>query len=94
MDNIQGDAYYFAADPSISLSVGTGSSLLESCGICGTQDGQLLTLNGTVATTPSERQAFVESYRVPAADQSLRPIRPECSKLTNNIRLFSYNNII
>ena len=63
------------------MSVGHDSSLVESCGICGTQDGRLLYLNGSVATIPSERQAFVESYRVPARDQSLRPIRAECSKL-------------
>ena len=66
--------------PSISLGVGAGSSLLESCGICGTQSGQLLSLNGSIATTPSDRQVFVESYRVPAAEQSLRPMRAECSK--------------
>ena len=28
----------------------------------------------------SERMEFVESYRVPAADMSLRPVRAECSK--------------
>ena len=65
---------------SISLSVGSGSSLGESCGICGTQSGELVYLNGTAATNPAEQQEVVESYRVPAAEMSLRPIRPECGE--------------
>ena len=65
---------------SISLSVGSGSSLGESCGICGTQSGELVYLNGTAATNPAEQLEVVESYRVPAADMSLRPIRPECGE--------------
>ena len=61
--------------------MGNGSSLNESCGICGTQSGELVYLNGTAATNPAEQQSVVESYRVPpAADMSLRPIRPECGE--------------
>ena len=65
---------------SVSLSVGSGSSLNESCGICGTQSGELVYLNGTAATNPAEQQSVVESYRIPAAEMSLRPIRPECGE--------------
>ena len=65
---------------SVTLSVQSGSSLLETCGICGTQSGQLLSLDGSVATNPAQQQAFVESYRAPASAVTLRPIRPVCSE--------------
>ena len=56
------------------------SSLLETCGICGTRSGELLSLSGEIASSPSERTAFVESYRVPVDDMSLRPLRQECGE--------------
>ena len=65
---------------SMSFTVDSGSSLLQTCGICGTQNGQVIDLNGFVATTPAEHLKVAESYRTPARYQSLRVIRKECSK--------------
>lgn len=73
-----------AEEASISITVDSGSSLTQTCGLCGTQSGQLLTLSGGVATSLSERAEFVESYRVPAAEMSLRPVRTECSKCVHS----------
>ena len=72
----------FTEDKFIGISVGPATSLRETCGICGTQQGELLNLNdGSIATTLEERLAFVSSYRVPAREQSLRPQRTECGML-------------
>ena len=62
------------------FNVDSGSSLLETCGLCGTQNGQVIDLNGFVATTPMEFIEVANSYRTPARYQSLRPIRHECGK--------------
>ncbi len=73
-----------SADGTITIEASPGSSLLETCGICGTQQGQLLSLDGTVTAmdaSMAEKQVFVASYRVPARNQLLRPVRPECGKL-------------
>lgn len=69
-------------DGSFTISVGSGSTLGETCGICGSQGGELLFRNGSVATNPGVQQEFVDSYRVtPDADMALRlPIRQECGK--------------
>ena len=67
-------------DASISIAVDPGSTLLETCGICGTQSGRLIDLNGFEATNMMELRRVVESYRLAARYQTLRPIRPECSK--------------
>ena len=69
------------ATTSIEISVGSSSTLQETCGICGTQNGELFNVDeGTVAVTVAERMAFVRSYRVAGKDQSLRPQRAECGK--------------
>ena len=60
----------------------TGGSL-DTCGICGTQQGQLRSLDGTVTPIDASmeaKQAFVSGYLVPARDQQLRPVRAECGK--------------
>lgn len=57
-----------------------GSSLLETCGLCGTQRGELLQLDGNIANIGdrTEVEAFAQSYLVPADLQQLRPLRREC----------------
>jgi len=71
------------------IRVASDSSLLETCGICGTQDGDLLALDGQI-TPPGasleQTQAFVSSYRVPVKDHFLRPVRSECGKY--NCRIY------
>ena len=65
------------------INSSSSSSLLETCGICGTQQGELLSLDGSITPLDASmevKQAFVSGYRVPARDQSLRPVRPECGK--------------
>ena len=80
--------YISSANPSIVIEADSSNALQETCGICGTQNGQLLQLDGTIARTMAEIADFVESYRVPARDQSLRPQRPECGMY------FSFFNIL
>ena len=72
--------YSAVNSPRVSIGTGSGSGLSETCGICGTQSGQLRSSDGSVATNPTEIAAFVESYRVAAADISLRPVTAQCSK--------------
>ena len=59
----------------------SGSSLQESCGICGTQSGRLRQLDGSTVTSPAQRQGFVESYR-PSPDRQYLPQRTECGRCT------------
>ena len=65
------------------MTVSSGSSLGETCGLCGTEQGQLRLPDGTVAdiTDRAQVEAFTMSYLTPADQQSLRPIRRECSEL-------------
>ena len=75
--------YYFSGDPSlIIVTVVTGSSLGETCGLCGTQSGDLRRTNGTIAeiTDRAQVEAFTMDYLTAADQQALRPIRRECSE--------------
>ena len=64
------------------MTVATGSSLGETCGLCGTQTGDLRRSDGTIAdiTDRAQVEAFTMDYLTPADQQALRPIRRECSK--------------
>ncbi|XP_064387502.1 uncharacterized protein LOC135335845 isoform X3 [Halichondria panicea] len=74
-------------DPSlIIVTVVTGSSLGETCGLCGTQSGDLRRTNGTIAeiTDRAQVEAFTMDYLTAADQQALRPIRRECSAIRND----------
>ncbi|XP_064387505.1 uncharacterized protein LOC135335846 isoform X3 [Halichondria panicea] len=74
-------------DPSsIIVTVVTGSSLGETCGLCGTQTGDLRRSDGTIAdiTDRAQVEAFTMDYLTPADQQALRPIRRECSMIRND----------
>lgn len=73
---------FIGEDPFFEIRVARESSLLETCGLCGTQNGELLRLDGTIANLGdmSEVEAFAQSYLVPADEQQLRPIRRECGE--------------
>ena len=64
------------------MTVATGSSLGETCGLCGTQTGDLRRSDGTIAdiTDRAQVEAFTMDYLTPADQQALRPIRRECSE--------------
>ncbi len=64
------------------MTVATGSSLGETCGLCGTQTGDLRRSDGTIAdiTDRVQVEAFTMDYLTPADQQALRPIRRECSE--------------
>ncbi len=64
------------------MTVATGSSLGETCGLCGTQSGDLRRSDGTIAdiTDRAQVEAFTMDYLTPANQQALRPIRRECSE--------------
>ena len=70
-----------------TVSVSSGSSIGETCGLCGTQEGQLQFRDGTFAdiTDRVEVEAFTMSYLVPARDQALRPQRRECGELGEDV---------
>ncbi len=71
------------------IDVSSRSSLVETCGVCGTQRGQLLSPNGQITAIDAnleEKQAFVTSYRVPVSDHVLRPVRHECGKESSKIQ--------
>jgi hypothetical protein len=62
-----------------NIDVGSDSSLGETCGICGSQSGELIYRNGTaVEPIPAEQQRLVESYRVEAAE--MMTMKPECGE--------------
>jgi len=67
---------------SVVVTVNSGSSLGETCGLCGTEAGELRRADGSIAniTDRQEVMAFTMDYLVPADQQSLRDIRRECSK--------------
>ena len=75
--------------PAFTVSVSSGSSIGETCGLCGTQEGQLQFRNGDIAdiTDRVEVEAFTMSYLVPARDQALRPQRRECGEGDISYRL-------
>ena len=64
------------------MTVASGSSLGETCGLCGTQTGDLRRSDGTIAdiTDRGQVEAFTMDYLTPADQQALRPIRRECSE--------------
>ena len=75
--------FLFSGNPSsIIVTVVTGSSLGETCGLCGTQTGDLRRSDGTIAdiTDRAQVEAFTMDYLTPADQQALRPIRRECSE--------------
>ena len=77
--------YFLPGDPaSITVEYSTGSSLGETCGLCGTQTGQLRRADGSIAdiTDREQVEAFTMDYLTPADQQALRPVRRECSKYT------------
>ncbi len=72
-----------SGDPSsITVTVGAGSSLGETCGLCGTRSGDLRRSDGSIAdiTDRAQVEAFTMDYLTPADQQALRPIRRECSE--------------
>ena len=74
---------HFPGDPSsITVTVATGGSLGETCGLCGTRSGDLRRADGSIAdiTDRTQVEAFTMDYLTPADQQALRPIRRECSE--------------
>ena len=72
--------YYIGEDNFFEIRVQRGSSLLETCGLCGTQRGELLQFDGDLANirNTSSVDDFTQSYVVPASLTQLRPQRREC----------------
>ena len=72
------------ANDQFQVNVANSSTLGETCGLCGNQDGTLLFNDRTTVANimnMTQVRAFANSWLVPARDQFLRGIRRECGEL-------------
>ena len=85
-----GPTYYYCSNAHMHTKEGnaffqiqvSNGSLLETCGLCGNLNGQLLQRDGKIArfTDVAQVDAFTQSYLVEPRLQSLRPQRRECGE--------------